>query len=459
MENGNADPIIVDVKVPVKEKISYGLGAMACNLVFNMTILYLLYYYTDVFGLAAAAVGTLFLVARIWDAVNDPIMGLIVDRTHTRWGQFRPYLIMGTIPMAIAMVLTFTTPDLGYTGKLIYAYVTYILLGMTYTTANLPYSSLTAVMTQDFDERSTISTIRMSFAIVGGLIVAVCTHPIVKSFPSEQTGYQVAGIIYAAIATILFVICFKNTRERVVPVKGKKYSFKDGVDLIFKNGPLIIVFIASLIIQLQYNIRSSVTVYLFKYNLGREELIPVYLGVTLLSCLVAMSLMPMLLKKIGKRNVYLLGLAISTVALIGFYYTPVTNIPMLFLFGIVWAVGGAGPLVCIWAMVPDTVEYGEWKTGKRGEGIIYSFDSFIQKVGIAFGGAFAGYVLQFVGYVPNVQQPQNVLDAIWDMYSIAPIIGNVIVVVCMLFYTLDKKKFDSILEELRTRKSGTAKTA
>ncbi|HQV33033.1 MAG TPA: glycoside-pentoside-hexuronide (GPH):cation symporter, partial [Calditrichia bacterium] len=254
-------------RLSLKEKIGYSFGDTASNLYFQVFILFLLYFYTDVFGIPAAAVGTMFLITRIWDAINDPIMGIIADRTETRWGKFRPYIIGFAVPFAIVGVLTFITPDFDLTGKLIYAYITYTLLMMLYTAVNVPYSSLMAVLTPNSMERTEISSFRFVGAFVGQLIVQYSTLRLVGYFGggNEADGWPWAMGILSGLACLLFAITFATTKERVKPPKSAPNSFNIDLKDLAGNFPWLLIAGATVFQLIFIVVRSSSIVYYFKY--------------------------------------------------------------------------------------------------------------------------------------------------------------------------------------------------
>lgn len=261
-------------KIPFSEKIGYSFGDAASNIFWQTFSFFLLYFYTDVFGIAAAAAGTMFLITRIWDTLLDPVMGVIADRTESRWGKFRPYLLWTAIPFGIIGVFTFITPDLGASGKLIYAYVTYSLMMTIYTVINIPYSALMAVMSSDSQERTKLASFRFVAAFAGGLMVQYTANDMVKYFGrgNEAVGWQWTMTVYAVVAVVLFLISFATTRERVLPPKAQKSALKEDIVNLCKNGPWVILFGAGICLMTYVSIRNGIIIYYFKYFVSDQEI-------------------------------------------------------------------------------------------------------------------------------------------------------------------------------------------
>lgn len=443
-------------KLSMKEKIGYSLGDLAFNLVFMNLTVYLLYFYTDIFGISAAAASTLFLVARLWDAVNDPIMGALVDKTHTKWGKFRPYILFSAIPFAIMAVLTFTTPNFSYTGKLIYAYVTYIGLGMVCTIINIPYGALASAMTQEHGERGSLSAIRMLFALMGGALVVV-GMPILSGIlggGNIQKGYQYTMILFAILATVLNVITFATTKERYsTPNTGTKTSFKGIVNLLKTNRPLQIICLAFLVIFGMNAIGSAMGIYYFTYYVNRPDLIPVAGALPMGVMLIVLFSVPFLLKKIDKKTMLIVGMAISLIRYIAY---ATGNIPIIFAGIIIGSIGSGMATGVMWGFVPDTIEYGEWKTGIRAEGMVYAIVGFFLKFGSALGGLVPGVVLTVTGYVAKApEQTSTAMFGILSLVSIIPFVLTLLFIMVMKFYKLDKAQYNKILEELKARKEAS----
>ena len=437
----------------LKTKIGYGLGDLAGNLVFQMTVIYLLFFYTDVLGISAMAAGIIFLVARLWDAVNDPVMGLIMDKTRSKHGKARVYLLYGSLPLALATIAMFYTPDLSTVGKIIYAAVTYIIWGMLFTLVNIPYSSLTASLTNNPQERTSLSSIRMIFMLFGVITVSVVTEPMVSAFPTLSAGYFNVGILFGGLSFIFFLFCFKLTKVAKKPdgTCDESYLLKDIWPLLLKNKQLLIVTLASLIGNMAVFIRETAAIYYVNYNIGNGELLPVFLGVVVLSMLVANLLIPLATRLWDKKGTYILGSAIGIIGSVVFHFIPYDQIGLILLFGGLSSFGIAAISTVGWAMIPDTIEYGEWKTGKRAEGISYAIYSFSQKLATAVAGILVATVLEWTDYVPNgVIQSNSTLTGILSTLTIIPIVLMILSVIVIRFYKINSDMFSQIITELKS---------
>ena len=436
-------------RLSAANRIGYGIGDFGVNLYFISAMTYLLYFYTDVFGLSAAAAGGVFLVARIVDAVTDPMMGMIAERTRSRWGRLRPYLLLGAIPLALISIATFTVPDMTDSGKLVWAYVTYIGFGILYTVVTIPYSALTASLTSDHQERTVLSTIRMAFAFAGGYVISVGMLPLVGMFDGEAEGFQAAMILFGVIATALLAVTFFTTQERITPPSSQKLAFSDSLRAVFANPPLLIVIVLFTCGMLSFTIRQTVTLYYFKYNLGREDLIAAFFGITFPIMFVGLLAVPKLAEKLGKAGGIIAGAVVTVGGCVGLYFTEYDAITWIFFWSCVVALGGTPIAVLGWAMIPDTVEYAQWKLGLRADGAIFSFASFFQKLAKAIGGAGVAAVLAYAGYVANVEQSESSLRAIHNLMTLAPAAIMAIMIVAARFYTLDEARHSAMVEELQ----------
>jgi len=444
-------------QMPWRERISYGLGDTASNLIFQMTTLYLMYFYTDVFGLNPAAVAVLFLVARVVDAIAEPFIGVMIDRTQTKWGKCRPYFLWLAVPFSITAVLMFLTPDFGDTGKLVYAYISYTLLGIMYSGINLPLSAILPSLTSNSNERTVINTVRMVFAIVGVVIVSAGTMPLVNAFGggNEAKGFFVTILLFSVIALLLFLNMFVNTKERVKAIDEKPLPFRVGVQALKGNTPWLIMLLLGLFMWITTAIQGRTSIYYMTYYMKKPELISIVNSMQLLM-IVSMVFAPFAVKKIGKRNTILIGSIVS----IGGYIVAIVggnahSVPGLLSGLLISGLGmgvGAG---LIFAMMADTVDYGEWRSGVRAQGLLYSASSFGVKVGMGIGGALGGLILSMGGYVAKSDvQSSSALAAISFNYLWAPIIGQVIMIILLLFYRLDKIQ-PVMLRELEERRNGS----
>lgn len=437
-------------------KLSYGLGDLASNLCWTMVTTYLLFFYTDVAKLDLAAISLLFIVARLWDAINDPIMGYLADRTHSRWGRFRPYLLFGPAALALSMFLCFSVPELSAGWKLAYAYATYILLGMSYTLVNMPYGALAASMTQNADERSSLSGFRMFFAIVGAVVVSSAVQPLVRAFGGSDfssVGFSKTALIFAAAILPLYFLVFSGTREIVQPRQSKKIPLKTLCRAVFGNRPLVIILISTLIASTCLFIRQSMLVYYCTYVMGNAAMASALLALMTGMLVVGVVTAAPLSKKIGsKKATMMIGLIVSGLCCLGMYLTGPEQTTFLYVWIVIGSAFSGLTYVMIWSMVADTIEYGEWKTGARADGVIYSVASFVQKLATALSGWGAAMLLAVSGYVANASQTPQALSAINLSMTILPGAALLLAAIPLLFHKLNRNEYNRILEELQRLK-------
>jgi GPH family glycoside/pentoside/hexuronide:cation symporter len=456
------------VKLSIKEKIGYSVGDTASNLYFQTFILFLLYFYTDVFGLPAAAVGTMFLITRIWDAITDPIMGMIADRTNTRWGKFRPYILWLALPFAIVGVITFTTPGFDTSGKLIYAYISYSLLMMLYTAVNVPYSALMAVITPNSLERTEISSYRFVAAFAGGFIVQAATMSLVKYFGqgNEAVGWQWAMGCLSGLAFILFFVTFLTTKERVYPPKDQKTEFKQDLRDLFTNKPWLLIAGATVFQLIYIVVRSSSIIFYFKYyvkeqqfnlfgnviDLSFEGFSSSFMLSGTIATIIGAILTKWFTKKFDKRNTYAGFLASSAVLSALFYFLQPQNVLLIYGLNLLISFFFGPVSVLQWAMYTDTADYSEWKNERRATGLVMSASLFALKLGLTLGGAIVGWILGYYGFVANQAQSMETINGIKMLMSFYPAIFGIIGGALMIFYPLNNRMMIQIEEDLTTRR-------
>lgn len=430
--------------IKFKEKIGYGFGDMASSMFWKLFGSYLMIFYTDVFGLSATVVGTMFLVTRIWDSAFDPIVGVIADRTHSRWGKFRPYLLYLAVPFAIIGVLTFMTPDLEDTGKVIYAYFTYSLMMMVYSAINVPYASLLGVISSDPKERNILSTYRMTFAYIGSFIALLLFMPMVNYFSegyNAQRGWTMSVVVIALICAVLFYGCFAWTKERVKSISQQQNLLKDDLKDLLNNRPWWILLGAGVAALVFNSIRDGATVYYFKYFIIEENyttasflgisfvLSGLYLAVGQAANIGGVILAAPISNRIGKRATYMWAMAIATIFSVLFYWLDRENILMIFVFQIIISVCAGSIFPLLWSMYADCADYSELKTGNRATGLIFSSSSMSQKFGWAIGSAITGWLLSYFGFQANMVQNQATLHGIKLFLSFLPAIGTVLSII------------------------------
>ena len=444
-----------ETKLSIKEKVGYGLGDTASHFVWDMVGFWILIFYTDTFGISAAAAGTIMLIARIWDMISDPVMGIIADRTNTRWGKFRPYILLMAIPYGVLAVLTFTTPDLGPTGKVIYAGTTYLLLMTVFTAINLPYSSLGAVMTSDSYERAGLNSYRFIFAFIGQFIVTGTALSLALYFGKGDNakGYQYTLILFAIISFLLFMITFKTTKERVQPPKEQKQNLKEDLRNLFKNGPWVILFFVGIVSFVMFAIQNLSIAYYFKYYIGDEESVQLFNVIGTVALIAGIPLSKPLAKGFGKRNVYVGSSLLSGLFFILLYLPGLNNIVSIYVLNVLAKFTYAPAVPLLWTMLADTADYSEWKNGRRATGLVFSAATFAQKAGWGIGGAMAGWLLALYKFVPNTEQTDTAITGIKLMISVFPGILYMSCAILLYFYTIDHKTCVIMQKDLEARRN------
>jgi GPH family glycoside/pentoside/hexuronide:cation symporter len=442
----------------LKEKIGYAVGDTASCLYWQTFSMFLMIFYTDTFGITPAVVGTMFLISRFWDAAIDPVMGVIADRTDTRFGKFRPWILWGIIPFIVSGTALFITPDFSESGKIIYAYVTYTVVMMVYTMVNVPYGALLGVISPHSDERTALASYRFIGAFTGNIIVQGTLLWLVKSLGkgNDRLGYPLAMTVFAVAAGALFFYTFASTRERVKPPKEPSTIRRDIIDLV-KNRPWIILCCMGLVTLIYVSIKNGAMLYYFKYYVGNEEAAaPFMVAGTVFSIIGALST-PYIVKFVGSKKLAFIVLTIvNAICLAAFYLAGPQDFVLMYACQIIGSVPGAALFPLIWSMYADTADYGEWKYGRRATGLVFSAATFSQKMGWAVGGALAGFLLTMIGFVANIAQGEGTLSGIRHMMSTIPAAIALLVVIITLFYELNDTMEKQIGSELQARKASAS---
>ena len=457
------------VQLKLREKVGYGFGDMASSMFWKIFGMYLLFYYTDIYGLPAAAAGTMFLITRIWDTLFDPVVGIISDRTRSKWGKFRPYLLWFAVPFGVMGTLMFITPSFGDTGKLVYAYLTYSLMMMIYSLINVPYASLLGVMSADVRQRNILSSFRMVFAFIGSFIALMLIEPLVSYFTestgSAQTGWTFAVMVIALLCVIFFLGCFFLTEERIKPIEAKEDSLKDDFKDLYKNNPWWILLGAGIAALIFNSIRDGAAVYYFKYYVQETNLIklPFISGTLTLTTLyliigqafniVGIIFVTPVSNRFGKKIVYLGAMAIASVLSVLFFFLKSESIIAILILQSLISICAGSIFPLLWSMYADIADYSEWKTGRRATGLIFSSSSMSQKFGWTLGGALTGWLLGYYGFEANAVQTGEVQTGIRLMLSIFPAIGTVLSVIFIAMYPLNEEKMLIITRELNEKRN------
>jgi GPH family glycoside/pentoside/hexuronide:cation symporter len=444
----------MEQKLSFKEKVGYGLGDMAANFIFQAMLALQLSYYTDTFGLSAAQAGTLFLVVGLIAAAFNPVMGVIADRTNTRWGKFRPWLLWTAVPFGIIGILTFTTPSLSLSGKVIYAWTTYLLLRLIYAVNNVPYASLTGVLTGDPDERTSIASYRQIFANSAGFIVQSLAIPMVVFFGhgNDRRGYQITMGLLSVLSVIFFIVAFLSTKERIQPNPQQQTSLTQDLKDLFSNRPWIVLFVVTTFYFAAIAMRGSVMLPFFKYVAGNEKLFSWFNGFGLAALIAGVTVSTALTVRMGKRPLFILSMALTGLFNLAVLFLPATATVPIIVSEVLrqFCYGTSGPL--IWAMMGDVADYGEWKTGRRATGTVTAAVVFALWVGLAIGGAVAGWLFSFYGYVANAAQSARSLDGIrltaglWSGLFFFATAG------VLFFYPISRRINKTISDELAGRR-------
>ncbi|HEY1576037.1 MAG TPA: MFS transporter [Terracidiphilus sp.] len=438
------------------EKFGYSLGDLAANFIFQDMLALQLDFYTHTFGLTAAQAGTLFLVVGLGVACLNPVMGVIADLTSTRWGKFRPWLLWSAIPFGIIGVLTFTTPDFSPTGKLIYAWATYILLRVIYTVNNVPYASLNAVMTLDPDERNSIASYRQIAANSAGFIIASLAIPMVRFFGNgnDARGYQYTMGLLSLLSVIFFVIAFFVSKERIQPNPQQKTSLSQDLSDLFKNRPWVLLFLATLFYFAAIVIRGNVMLPYFRFVANDVNLFSWFNGFGLASLLIGVACSTAVSSRTGKRPLFVGSMILSGVfSMVLFVIPPQTTVVIIAVEVLrQFAFGLSGPI--IWSMMGDVADYGEWKTGRRASGTVTSAVVFALWAGLALGGAVAGWLFSLYGFVSEAQvQTAHAQSGILLTASIYAGVAFIASGAAMFFYPISREMNRQIADELEVRRS------
>lgn len=460
----------MDQALKLKEKIAYGFGDFASSMFWKIFSVYLLFYYTDIFGVPAAVVGTMFLITRIWDTALDPLVGVIADRTETRWGKFRPFLLWFAVPFGFMGVLTFTAPELGFTGKLIYAYITYTLMMMVYSAINVPYASLMGVMTLNIKDRSTLSTFRFIFAFAGSILVLATAEPLVEFFSRSFSGMSVSGgwqltmIMYAVVAIILFFLTFAWTRERVRPPKEQKTSLKSDLKDLAMNRPWFILLGAGILTLVFNSLRDGSAVFYFKYYFKNQEAFKfpltdininystLYLVLGQAANIIGVIASKPASDKLGKKSTFFGAMIIACILSCIFYAFGENDVMLIFLFQFLISICAGSIFPLLWSMYADIADYSEWKTGRRATGLVFSSSSMSQKLGWTLGGALTGWILALYGFKANVVQSTEAQTGIRMMMSFIPAAAALLSAAFIFFYKLNDSLMVEITETLSEKR-------
>ncbi len=447
-------------KLPVWTKIAYGSGDLGTAITAALRAFFLLFFLTDVARLSPAAAGTILLINRLWDAINDPVVGWLSDRTTTRWGRRRPWIVIGAIPFGLLFFMIWLVPPFGQTGLFIYYVVIALLLDTAYTVINVPYTSLTPELTRDYDERTSLNSYRAAFSI-GGALVAAVVHPIiVGQFDDIRVGYMVSGFIWATISTIPCFVVFFATKERPESVESAKHDsipLLQQIKIAFANKPYRYVIALYLFSWLALQLISTVLIYYLTYYIGAPDQLPLVLLAIQGTAFVFLFIWTAVSRRLDKRFVYMIGATIWLAALIALYFiTPATK-HLILPLSVMAGSGAAVAYLIPWSMMPDVIEFDELTTGLRREGIFYGFMVFLQKTSIAVAIFLVGRGLSLAGYITPSEavqapvQPERALETIRLFIGPVPAVILAISLVVVYFYPISRQRHLEAREELALR--------
>lgn len=434
--------------------LGYGAGDAANNLAFTTATMFLLLYYTDVAGIGAAAAGTLLLVVRIFDAFSDVIAGRFVDKTyHKKLGKFRPFIMFGSIPLLLLSVATFSIPQIGASGMLLWAYVSYALLGLAYSFVNIPFGSLAGAMTQNSSERAKLASARTIGAVAVGSFLGIFIAPLMTGGTDLQPLFTTMTVIFAVVGTGLYMFTVFSTKERVVR-EVAKVSMKQSFATLKGNKPLLLLCVSSFLFLTGQLAVGTVQIYYFRDVLHS---LPLYAVVSIVNILITFGLagiLPRLVGALGKKRIYLGAAALVAVGGLIVFIAPANMVWLAFTGILITQLGTMLVGMVVWALEADTVEYGEWKTGIRSEGITYALFSFTRKTGQAVGGALAAFALAWGGYAAGTaQQSEHAMLGIRAGAGLLPMVFAILALLVMILYPLTDAKHKEIVHEINARRT------
>ncbi|GAW40950.1 putative symporter YjmB [Brevundimonas sp. SH203] len=443
-------------RISTGRKLAIGIGDCGCNLYWQMTQLYLLFFYTDVVGLPAQTAGLIYMIALIWDAAMDPIVGLVADRTRSRWGRYRPYLVLGGPVLAPAFVVLFAGPGAQTAGAVAFALFSQLVFRTLYAVVAIPYASLFARVTTDSAQRGDLTGFRMVCGALAAIIVATLTLPLASAMGDGvggRQGWLILGAAYGVVATACLLTAAWGSRGLDVADQADppQRPFKEAWRSLSANRALHLLLAAIVISAFSTTMFSKNLLYYFKYIVGNAELGSMALGVMALTIVLATPLWAVALRLIGKRNSWLVGAAPTVTGLVLWHAADGQSLALLFSALVLQAIGAAAYVVCFWSMLPDTVEYGEWRTDVRTESLVFGLTVLGQKVALGLGAGALGLALTHFGYTPNVAQSPETLQSIKNLMFWAPLAGTLISAGLIALYPIDRRAHARMVADIAAR--------
>lgn len=446
-------------RLPLSTKLAFGAGDLGPAIATIVASFFQLFFLTTVAGLPAGLAGTILLIVKIWDSINDPIIGWLTDRTNTRWGRRRPWLLFGAVPFGLFFFLQWLVPPFDDTGKFLYYLAIALLFDTAFTIVNVPYTALTPELTRDYDERTALNSFRFAFSIGGSLLGGILHQSIVGMFPGDpQTGYFVAGAVVGVLVALPFLWCFAGTREKYEPEPGaEEMPLGQQIRYVFRNRPYLFVVGIYMFSWLAVQVTSSVLTFYITFWLRRPDLITVFLIAVQGSALVFLFVWSAVSRRIGKKAVYLVGSLIWIAVQSVLFFVQPEQITLAIVLAVIAGAGIATAYLVPWSMMPDVIELDELETGQRREGMFYGFMVLLQKLGLALGLFLVGMALQTSGFNETLnaaQQPESARLAIRLMVGPVPTVVLICGMVLTYFYPITREKHEQILAQLAERRKG-----
>jgi len=443
-------------KVPFSIKLGYGIGDYPIQMLINAVIFYQLFYFTDVYMISAGAAGLIILVSRVVQAFSNPLIGIFSDRSSFKWGKKRPFIFIGLFPLGLSFMLLFGGPELEMESRIVYAFVTSLIFFIAFSTVAIPYSSMTAVLTRDFHERSSLSGIRMIFTITGALTAAGLFKPMAAWFGGGYAGYRYVAMIFGALTICILLITVYTVSEKKEGSEPdeKSTTFFNDLLLLTKNRPFMILAVASFFFMLGVNSLATVINYYFKYNLKAEAFVPAAFLAIYVSATLAVPLFVSLSRRTSKKAAFMAGMALVAGELIFSYVTEVSSLQVMMVLLVIAGIGVSTIFLSPWSMVPDTVEYLQWKTGLRREGLLYGLYILFFNLSAATTGFVVGLGLDCIGYVPNAAQSHETLEGIRVLMTLVPVTFLLLGLVVIYFYPIDEKMHRKMVKDIMTDRIG-----
>lgn len=437
-----------------KEMAGHAVAGFGQNLIYGFWSGYSMFFFTDIFGISGAAAGLIVTLSRIWDGVNDPIIGAVADRTRTRWGRYRPWLLFMALPIVLVLTLSFSSPDFSDPGKIAYAAITYVLMTTVFSAVDVPYWTLPSAMSGSTNQRGSIFAISRMSTTMASLLVSLIAVPVITALTTGSTasGYRNAAFAFGCAGALLYLVGFTLIREHAQPAKKGKFSLKETLMVILGNKPLLLAICGYMLINTANYIRSNLSLYYATNNLGDIGLVPLLSLVAIPGTILGMIFTPVLMRKFDKKALFIAFCILGAVLYFAFFLCGYKNLSLVFFFNAIVPVPLGALSILASTMISSTIEYAEWKTGQRNEGIISSCQTFSSNICLAIGGGIVGLVLTIVSYDPNQAAPVSTLNTFHGALTLAPVILFLLAIIPVIFFELNNKRYAEITAELQARK-------